>query len=331
MMQNGHLEMSAEKRLVLFSGWGYPELAERISERLEVPMGEVELRQFSGGEVYARYKESIRGADVFIVQSLAEPVNRNLMQLLTMIDAAKRASAETIVAVIPWFAYSRQDRKTKPREPVTARLVANMIQVAGADRVMTMDLHVGQIEGFFSFPVDHLTAMHTFVDHFIGQGFKDADDAVVVAPDTGEVKVAKRLADRLGLPWAIVNKIRSQPGESEVTHVIGDVSGKRIILVDDLIDTAGTLVNAAERLLDEGATEAYACATHPVFSGPAYERIQASRIKEIVVTDTLPLKPDQPQDKIQVLTIAPILASTIRNVFSDDSVSGVFMGENQLF
>lgn len=331
MMQNGHLEMSAEKRLVLFSGWGYPELAERISDRLEVPMGEVELRQFSGGEVYARYKESIRGADVFIVQSLAEPVNRHLMQLLTMIDAAKRASAESIVAVIPWFAYSRQDRKTKPREPITARLVANMIQVAGADRVMTMDLHVGQIEGFFSFPVDHLTAMHTFVDHFIGQGFKDADDAVVVAPDTGEVKVAKRLADRLGLPWAIVNKIRNQPGESEVTHVIGDVRGKRVILVDDLIDTAGTLVNAAERLLDDGATEAYACATHPVFSGPAYERIQASRLKEVVVTDTLPLKPDQPQDKIQVLTIAPILASTIRNVFSDDSVSGVFMGENQLF
>ena len=330
-MQNGHLEMSAEKRLFLFSGWGYPELAERISDRLEAPMGEVELRQFSGGEVYARYKESIRGADVFIVQSLSEPVNRNLMQLLTMIDAARRASAESIVAVIPWFAYSRQDRKTKPREPITARLVANMIQVAGADRVMTIDLHVGQIEGFFSFPVDHLTAMHTFVDHFIGQGFKDADDAVVVAPDTGEVKVAKRLADRLGLPWAIVNKIRNQPGESEVTHVIGDVSGKRVILVDDLIDTAGTLVNAAERLLDDGATEAYACATHPVFSGPAYERIAASRLKEVVVTDTLPLKPDQPQDKIQVLTIAPILASTIRNVFSDDSVSGVFMGENQLF
>ncbi len=331
MMQNGHLEMSAEKRLVLFSGWGYPELADRISDRLEVPMGEVELRQFSGGEVYARYKESIRGADVFIVQSLAEPVNRHLMQLLTMIDAARRASAESIVAVIPWFAYSRQDRKTKPREPITARLVANMIQVAGADRVMTMDLHVGQIEGFFSFPVDHLTAMHTFVDHFIGQGFKDADDAVVVAPDTGEVKVAKRLADRLGLPWAIVNKIRNQPGESEVTHVIGDVSGKRVILVDDLIDTAGTLVNAAERLLNDGATEAYACATHPVFSGPAYERIQASNLKEVVVTDTLPLKPGEPQDKIQVLTIAPILASTIRNVFSDESVSGVFMGENQLF
>jgi ribose-phosphate pyrophosphokinase len=331
VMQNGHLEMPAEKRLVLFSGWGYPELAERIADRLEVPMGEVELRQFSGGEVYARYKESVRGADVFIVQSLGEPVNRHLMQLLTMIDAAKRASAESIVAVIPWFAYSRQDRKTKPREPITARLVANMIQVAGANRVMTMDLHVGQIEGFFSFPVDHLTAMHTFVDHFIGQGFKDADDAVVVAPDTGEVKVAKRLADRLGLPWAIVNKIRSRPGESEVTHVIGDVRGKRVILVDDIIDTAGTLVNAAERLIQEGATKAYAAATHPVFSGPAYERIQASPLEEVVVTDTLPLKPGEPQDKIRVLTIAPILASTIRNVFSDESVSGVFMGENQLF
>src|SRR3712207_209379 len=186
--------------------------------------------------MYARYLDSVRGADVFIVQSLGEPVNRNLMQLLIMIDAAKRASAKRITAVIPWYAYSRQDRKSKPREPITARLVANMIQVAGAERVMTMDLHVGQIEGFFSFPVDHLTAMHTFVDYFVEGGFRDADDAVVVAPDTGEVKVAKRLADHLGLPWAIVNKMRREPGTSEVTHIIGDVSNKRVIMIDDLID-----------------------------------------------------------------------------------------------
>jgi ribose-phosphate pyrophosphokinase len=227
MMRDGHLELTAEKRLLLFSGSGYPELAEKIAERLDISLGEVELTQFSGGEMYARYEQSIRGADAFIVQSLGEPVNENLMELLIMIDAAQRASAENIVAVIPWFAYSRQDRKTKPREPITARLVANMIQVAGAGRVMTMDLHVGQIEGFFSFPVDHLTAMHTFVDHFVGQGFRDAEDAVVVAPDTGEVKVAKRLADHLGLPWAIVNKLRRQPGQSEVTHVIGEVAGRR--------------------------------------------------------------------------------------------------------
>jgi len=333
---NGHLAQATEKRMLLFSGRGYPELAEKIADRLDVSLNEVELRTFSGGEVYARYLESIRGADVFIVQSLSDgingmSVNDNLMELLVMVDAANRASAKRITAVIPWYGYSRQDRKTKPREPITARLVANMILAAGAERVMTMDLHVGQIEGFFSFPVDHLIAMHTFVDHFIDRGFRDADDAVVVAPDTGEVKVAKRLADRLGLPWAIVNKIRSRPQHSEVTHVIGDVSGKRCILVDDLIDTAGTLVNAADKLIEEGATEVYAAATHAVFSGAAYEKIDGSIIREVVVTDTLPLKEGRPSGKIQVLTIAPIFASTIRNVFTDESVSEVFMGENQLF
>jgi ribose-phosphate pyrophosphokinase len=326
-----HLERTAENRMMLFSGRGYPELADSIAERLDVDLGEVEITKFSNGEMYARYEESVRGADVFIIQSLGEPVNDNLMELLVMIDAAKRASAASIVAVIPWYAYSRQDRKSKPREPVTARLVANMIQVAGAARVMTMDLHVGQIEGFFTFPVDHLTAMHTFVDHFVGRGFRDAEDAVVVAPDTGEVKVARRLAGHLGLPLAIVNKIRRQPGQSEVTHVIGELEGRRAIMIDDIIDTGGTTVRAAESLLEEGATEVYAAATHAVFSGPAYERIEESPIKEVVVTDTLPLKRDEPQSKIHVLTIAPILANTIRNVFSDDSVSEVFMGENQLF
>jgi ribose-phosphate pyrophosphokinase len=330
-MRDGHLRQTTEKRLMLFSGQGYPELADRIADRLDIDLGDVDLQRFSGGEMYARYLDSVRGADVFIVQSLGEPVNRNLMQLLIMIDAAKRASAKRITAVIPWFVYSRQDRKTKPREPITARLVANMIQVAGAERVMTMDLHVGQIEGFFSFPVDHLTAMHTFVDHFVEEGFRDADDAVVVAPDTGEVKVAKRLADHLGLPWAIVNKMRREVQQSEVTHVIGDVRDKRVIMIDDLIDTAGTLCNAAEKLVEEGATEVYACATHAVFSGPAYERIEDSPLKEVVVTDTLPLKEGEPRSKIRTLTIAPILASTIRNVFTDDSVSAVFMGENQLF
>jgi ribose-phosphate pyrophosphokinase len=331
VMRNGHLTQTTEKRLMLFSGEGHPDLADRIADRLDIELGGVELRQFSGGEVYARYLDSVRGSDVFIVQSLGQPVNRNLMQLLVMIDAAKRASAKRITAVIPWYAYSRQDRKTKPREPITARLVANMIEVAGAERVMTMDLHVGQIEGFFSFPVDHLTAMHTFVDYFVEEGFRNADDAVVVAPDTGEVKVAKRLADHLGLPWAIVNKMRREVQQSEVTHVIGDVRNKRVIMIDDLIDTAGTLCNAAEKLLEEGATEVYAAATHAVFSGPAYKRIEASPLKEVVVTDSLPLKEDEPRSKIRTLTIAPILASTIRNVFTDDSVSAVFMGENQLF
>ncbi len=330
-MQNGHIAQIMEKRLMLFSGWGYPELAERIADRLDVDLGRVQLERFPNGEMYARYEESVRGADVFIVQSLYEPVNDNLMQLLVMIDAAQRASATRIVAVIPWYAYSRQDRKTKPREPISARLVANMIAAAGADRVMVMDLHVGQIEGFFSFPVDHLTAMHTFVDYFVEAGFRDAPDTVVVAPDTGEAKLASRLADHLGLPWAILNKLRRSAGQSEVTHVIGEVRDRRAIMIDDVIATGGTLVGAAERLMEEGAAEVYAAATHGEFSGAAHDRIEASPIKEVVVTDTLPLKAHEPGNKIKTLTIAPILASTIRNVFMDDSVSGVFAGENQLF
>lgn len=331
-MQDGHLlAQVTEKRLMLFSGSGYREQAEGIAEKLDLELGEVELTQFKNGEMYARFGESVRGADVFIVQSLCEPVNKHLMELFIMIDAAKRASAKRIVAVIPWYAYSRQDRKTKPREPISARLVANLIKTAGADRVMTMDLHVGQIEGFFSFPVDHLTAMHTFVDYFTDRGFKNADDAVVVAPDTGEVKVAQKLSEHLNLPWAIMGKTRHAGGESEVTHVIGEVEGKRAVMIDDIIDTAGTLCNAAERLVKEGATEVSAAGTHGLFSGEAYEKIDASHLKEVIVTDTLPLKEGRPQSKIQSLTIAPILASTIHNVFTDTSVSEVFMGENQLF
>jgi ribose-phosphate pyrophosphokinase len=330
-VENGHFEQVTEKRMMVVSGSGYQDQAERIADKLDVELGEVERTQFKNGEMYARFGESVRGADLFLVQSLCEPVNQNLMELLIMIDAAKRASAKRIVAVIPWYAYSRQDRKTKPREPITARLVANLIQTAGADRVMTMDLHVGQIEGFFSFPVDHLTAMHTFVDYFVDRDFRNADDAVVVAPDTGEVKVAQKLSDHLNLPWAVMGKTRREAGQSEVTHVIGEVEGKRVIMIDDIIDTAGTLCNAAERLIKEGATEVSAAGTHGVFSGPAYERIQDSALKEVIVTDTLPLKEDQPQSKIQTLTIAPILASAIHNVFTDASVSEVFMGENQLF
>jgi ribose-phosphate pyrophosphokinase len=331
VMHNGYLTQNTEKRLMIVSGDGYRALAESIADRLDMDLAGVELTEFANGELYARYLESVRGADMFIVQSLCEPVNDNLMQLLIMIDAAKRASAKRIVAVIPWYAYSRQDRKTKPREPITARLVANMIAAAGAERVMTMDLHTGQIEGYFSFPVDHLTAMHTFVDYFVDQGFQGAEDGVVVAPDTGEVKVAKQLAGHLRLPWAIVNKMRDRPGHSEVTHVIGDVAGKRVIMIDDVIATGGTIANAAQRLVDEGAVEVSAAATHGEFSGDAYRKLDESPLKEVVVTNTLPLKEDEPQAKIRTLNIAPILASTIKNVFTDESVSEVFMGENQLF
>jgi ribose-phosphate pyrophosphokinase len=331
VMHNGYLTQNTEKRLMIVSGDGYRALAESIADRLDMDLTGVELTEFANGELYARYLESVRGADMFIVQSLCEPVNDNLMQLLIMIDAAKRASAKRIVAVIPWYAYSRQDRKTKPREPITARLVANMIAAAGAERVMTMDLHTGQIEGYFSFPVDHLTAMHTFVDYFVEQGFKGAEDGVVVAPDTGEVKVAKQLAGHLRLPWAIVNKMRDRPGHSEVTHVIGEVAGKRVIMMDDVIATGGTIANAAQRLMDEGAVEVSAAATHGEFSGDAYRKLDDSPLKEVVVTNTLPLKEDEPHAKIRTLNIAPILASTIKNVFTDESVSEVFMGENQLF
>src|SRR3712207_5726760 len=243
-MHNGYMTQTTEKRLMIVSGQGFPELAEKIADRLDLDLSGVELVKFPGGELYARYLESVRGADIFIIQSLCEPVNENLMQLLIMIDAAKRASAKRIVAVIPWYAYSRQDRKTKPREPITARLIANMIQAAGAERVMTMDLHTGQIEGYFTFPADHLTAMHTFVDYFVDQGFKQADDAVVVASDTGEVKVAKQLAGRLWLPWGVVDRRRGRPDRSKVTHVIGDVAGKRVVMIADIIATVGTLVTA---------------------------------------------------------------------------------------
>ncbi len=325
------MELAAKKRLSLYTGTSHPELAAEVATHLGIELGEANLRRFANGEVHCRFDESVRGSDVFIIQSHVEPINASIMEMLIMIDAAKRASAKRITAVIPWYAYSRQDRKTKPREPISARLVANMIQAAGAERVMTMDLHVGQIEGFFAFPVDHLTAMHTFVDYCVDAGFRDAEDAVVVAPDTGEAKVAKRLADHLGLPWAILSKTRHGRGESEVTHVIGEVEGRRAIMIDDVIATGGTLVNAAERLMDEGATEIYAAATHGEFSGEAYQKIEDSPIREVAVTNTLPLKEGEPQSKIHTLNIAPILASTIKNVFTDESVSGVFMGENQLF
>ncbi len=249
-----------------------------------------------------------------------------------MIDAAKRASAKRIVAVIPWYAYSRQDRKTKPREPITARLVANMIQAAGAERVMTMDLHTGQIEGYFTFPVDHLTAMHTFVDYFVDQGFKDAEDAVVVAPDTGEVKVAKQLAGHLRLPWAIVNKMRDRPDRSEVTHVIGEVGGQARDH-DRRRHSHGR--HSGERRGAADGRGGYGGLGPPPPTASSRvmrtSKIEESKIKEVVVTDTLPLKRGEPRSKIRTLTIAPILASTIKNVFTDESVSEVFMGENQLF
>jgi ribose-phosphate pyrophosphokinase len=319
---------SPSRTLMLFSGRGNPELGQRIVEKLGIGLGRVLVKTFADGEIYVKYEESIRGADVFIVQPTCRPVNENLMELLIMIQAAKLASAYRVVAVIPWFGYSRQDKKSQPREPITARLVADLLEAAGADRVLTMDLHAGQLQGFFKVPVDHMTAVPMLADYF---KFKNLGDVVVVSPDAGGVKMAKRCADRLGASLAVLTKLRPEHNEARVMHVIGDVAGKTAIVVDDIVDTAGTLCSGVDALLAKGATQVYATATHPVLSGEAYERIARSGLRELVVTDTVPLRADVAREKIVLLSTAAILADTIRNVFDDESVSALFQGENQLF
>jgi ribose-phosphate pyrophosphokinase len=322
-----------DKRLMLFSGRANPELAAKIADKLGVDLGPVKLKTFSSGEVYCRYEESIRGADVFLVQPIcANPAtgistNDALMELLFMIDAAVGASAHRVIAVTPWFGYSRQDKKSSPREPISARLVARMIEAAGADRVLTMDLHAGQIQGFFSKPVDHMTALMMLTQYFDDLGLTDL---VVVAPDAGRVKLNKKFASKIGAELAILDKERPAQQVAEIGYVIGDVKGKTAVLVDDMIDTAGTLKAAAQTVLDEGASRVFAAATHPIFSGGAYENLAASGFEQIVVTDTIPLRPGAP-DNIRVLSCAELLTDSIRRIFTDDSVSEVFGGENQLF
>ena len=321
------------KRLMLVSGRANPALAAKIAGRLNVDLGGVTLKTFSNGEVYCRYEESIRGADVFIVQpTCANPqmgINANdaLMELLVMIDAAVGASAHRVIAVTPWYGYSRQDKKSTPREPITARLVARMLEGAGADRVLTMDLHAGQVQGFFQKPVDHMTAMF-----ILTQYFRDLhlDDIVVVSPDAGRVKLAKKFAEKVGAELAILNKERPAQQVAEIAYVIGDVKDKTAVIVDDLIDTAGTLRAAAETVKDEGARSVYACATHGVFSGNAWENLAAAPFEEVVVTDTIPMRPGAPAN-VRVLSCADLLTDSIRRIFTDDSVSEVFGGENQLF
>lgn len=322
------------KRLMVVSGRASGELAGKIADRLDVELSPVTLKTFSNGEVYCRYEESVRGADIFIVQSTcgneAAGISANdaLMELLVMIDAAVGASAHRVIAVTPWYGYSRQDKKSAPREPITARLVAKMMEGAGADRVLTMDLHAGQVQGFFSKPVDHMTAMPILTQYISDQHL--ADDLVVVSPDAGRVKLAKKFASKLGAELAILNKERPAHQVAEIGYVIGDVKGKTAILVDDMIDTAGTLCAAAQTVHDEGASRVIAAATHPVLSGKAFENLDNSPLEQIVVTDTIPLRPGAP-DKIKVITVADILTDSIRRIFSDDSVSEIFAGENQLF
>jgi ribose-phosphate pyrophosphokinase len=327
------LPIDYDKRLMLFSGRANPELAARIADKLGVDLGPVTLKTFSNGEVYCRYEESIRGADVFIIQpTCANPergltANDALMELLFMVDAAVGASAHRVIAVTPWFGYSRQDKKSSPREPISARLVARMIESAGADRVLTMDLHAGQIQGFFRNPVDHMTALFMLTQYFDDLGLTDL---VVVAPDAGRVKLNKKFASKVGAELAILDKERPAQQVAEIGYVIGDVRGRTAVLVDDMIDTAGTLKAAAQTVLDEGASRVYAAATHPVLSGNAYENLAASGFEQIVVTDTIPIRPGAP-DNLRVLSCAELLTDSIRRIFTDDSVSEVFGGENQLF
>jgi ribose-phosphate pyrophosphokinase len=317
-----------DKRLMVFAGRGSQELGAKIAGKLGIALGHVDLKTFSNGEVYCRYLESIRGADVFIVQSTHKPVNRNLMELLLMIDAAKGASAHRIIAVMPWFGYSRQDKKSLPREPISARLVARMVETAGADRVLTMHLHAGQVQGFFQVPVDHLIARPMLTQYFLDKLVPE--EYVAVSPDAGRAKLAEKVAGELGVKPAFITKSRPEHNVAKAGYVVGDVVGKAAILVDDMIDTSGTLVEAAHVLLDAGAARVFATATHGVFSGPAFERLAGPEIEEIVVTDTIPLSPDAP-DKIKFLSVADILARSIRSIFTDGSVSELFAGENQLF
>ncbi len=314
------------KKLMIFAGRSYPELGREIAGHLGLSLGEVELKTFSNGELYVRYEESVRGADAFVVQTCCNPINANIMELLLMIDALKRASAKRISAVIPYYGYSRQDKKTLAREPISAKLIADLLTVAGADRILTMDLHAGQIQGFFNGPVDHLTAVPLLASHI---SRKFMGDLVIVSPDAGRVKMAKKYSDYLSVPMAILHKRRPSHNVAEVLHVIGEVEGKIAILVDDMIDTGGTMVNSAKALKEYGAEEVYACATHGIFSGDALKKIDDSPIQQVVVTNTIPIPKDIPTSKVQILSIAPTFANTIASVFKDESVSELFGGNNQ--
>jgi ribose-phosphate pyrophosphokinase len=327
------MRLDYDKRLMLVSGRANPELAAKIASKLGVEPAGVTLKTFSNGEVYCRYEESVRGADVFIVQPICanpdEGLNPNdaLMELLEMTDAAVGGSAHRVIAVTPWYGYSRQDKKSAPREPISARLVARMLESAGIDRILTMDLHSGQIQGFFQKPCDHMTAIFMLTQYFADLGL---EDLVVVAPDAGRVKLNKNFAAKIGADLAILNKERPAQQVAEIGYVIGEVAGKTAVLVDDIIDTAGTLKAAARAVQEAGADRVFAAATHGVFSGNAWENLAAAGFEQVVVTDTLPLPPGAP-DNVRVLSCADLLTNSIRQIFTDGSVSDVFGGENQLF
>ena len=312
---------AAERKLHIFSGSVYPELADEIAGHLDVELGDITLEKFANGETYARFMESVRGEDVFLVQSISGDVNDALMELLIMTDAARRASAGRIHAVITHYGYARQDRKAAAREPITAKLVARMLETAGIDSITTIDLHQGQIQGFFEKPVNHLTALNLFADYFEGLGL---DNLCVVSPDVGRAKVAKKMSDLLNADLAIMHKGRPSHNVAEITSIIGDVEGKNCILNDDMIDTAGTICAGMKVLKDRGAKSVRVSATHPIFSGPAYERLENSVADEIVVCNTIPIPEERLTGKIKQISIAPLFAQAINNVFNNGSVSTLF-------
>ena len=312
------------KNIKIFAGNSNPELAKDIANILGLTVGDSKVNTFSDGEISVDISETVRGTDVFVIQSTNNPVNDNLMELLIMIDAFKRASAGRITAVMPYYGYARQDRKAKARDPITAKLVADILTAAGADRVLTMDLHAAQIQGYFNIPLDHLLGAPILAKYFIQKGFADREDVVVVSPDLGSVTRARKFADKLHAPIAIIDKRRPKANVSEIMNVIGDIQDKTVILVDDMIDTAGTITNGANALVKMGAKEVYACCTHGVLSGPAIDRIKESAIKELVMLNTINITEDKMIDKFKLLSVAPVFAEAIKRIYEDVSVSKLF-------
>jgi len=321
-------ELFAKKQLRMYSGTSHPALAQAVAANLGIELGNPNIQRFADGEIHCRFDESVRGCDVFIVQSHAEPINASIMEQLIMVDTAKRASAKRITAVCPYYGYGRQDRKAEGREPIAAKLLADLLTTAGADRMVSVDLHSGQIQGFFDVPVDHLTAMPVMLDYLRREA--PGGDVVIVSPDAGRVKVAERYSTALGADLAFVHKrhVKGKANSVEAKGVIGEVEGRCCVVIDDMIDTAGTIVAVADILLEHGATEVWAMATHGLLSGPAIDRIKNSKIKRLVVTDTLPFTDDKQIDMLEVLSVAPIIADAIDAVFEDTSVSEIFGGEN---
>jgi ribose-phosphate pyrophosphokinase len=317
---------TGERKLLVMGGRAYPELAEEIAENLGISLTPTTALDFANGEIYVRFQESVRGADTFVIQSHAAPINQWIMEQLLMVDALKRASAKRITVVMPFYGYARQDKKHKGREPISARLIADLFRTAGADRLISVDLHTAQIQGFFDGPVDHLFAL-PLLTRYVGNRV-DRDRLTVVSPDAGRVRVADMWTDRLGCPLAIVHKRRDPnvPNQVTVHEVVGQVEGRVCVLVDDMIDTAGTITHAADTLFDQGAAEVLVAATHAVLSGPAVDRLKNSRISEVVVTNTLPIEEERRFDKLTVLSIAPLIARAIREVFDDGSVTSLFEG-----